>query len=257
MKLPRHLSRSSAAALAVALLVTGCGGTEGSGGNAGDASSPAASSSAAGASGGSGSATAVPESSDNGLVWSAVEFGCDFIDDVEARGRVTNNGSAVSAASFTITVLQGGRIVATLSGLVNDLASGQTKTVEFLSVDDCLDGDFEYEIQTDFIMGGTSDSAPGSSGSMEPGDQFAWAALDFGCDFVDDVEARGRVTNNGETISAASFTITILQGGRIVATLSGLVNDLANGQTKTVEFLSLDDCLEGDFEYEIQTDFSM
>ena len=81
--------------------------------------------------------------------------------------------------------------------------------------------------------------------------------IDFGCDFVDDVEARGRVTNEGtEEISSGAFTITVIQGGSIVATLTGFVDSLAPGQTKTVEFISTDDCLEGDFEYDIQTDFA-
>jgi hypothetical protein len=187
--------------------------------------------------------------SDNGLEWASIDFGCDFIDDVEARGRVTNSTSSdIGGAAFTITVIQDGSIVATLAGFVDSLTPGQTKTVEFISTDDCLEGDFEYDIQTEFAFeggGSSSDSA------------LVWSMIDFGCDFLDDVEARGRVENTGsERISSAAFTITVIQDGSIVATLAGFVESLAPGQTKTVEFISTDDCLEGDFEYDVQTDFA-
>jgi len=248
--------------LACALILASCGGGgdtssgTSSGGSSQSASAPAGQGSSGSGSTGSGTGN----SSVGDLVWTAVEFGCDFIDDVEAVARVTNNGADISGAAFTITVLQGGRITATLTGFVNDLASGQTKTVEFISTDDCLQGDFEYEIQTDFSMGGSSGSSSagsGSPGTADGDDRFTWASVDFGCDFVDDIEARGRVTNNGAAVSSAAFTITVLQGDRIAGTLTGFVNDLGSGQTKTVEFISTDDCFEGAFEYEIQTDFAM
>lgn len=246
--------RRLAATTAAAMILTACGAVEEvadvveeaasqpSGGDASSADEPAAPSA-------SGSVV------DGDFAWTAVEFGCDFVDDVEARGRVTNNGPDISSAAFTITVLQGGGIAATLTGFVDDLASGATKTVEFISLDDCLQGEFTYEIQTDFSLEGSG--GMGSGGASGNAGDFTWDAVDFGCDFVDDVEARGRVTNNGGDVSTASFTITLFQDGAIVATLTGFVDGLASGQTKTVEFISLDDCFDGDFTYDIQTDFAM
>lgn len=194
--------------------------------------------------------------SSDGFEWTAVEFGCDFVDDVEARGRVTNTSSStVGSAGFTITVLQDGRIAATLTGFVNDLEPGATKTVEFISLDDCLEGDFTFEIQSDFSFGGGSS---GGSLSGADGEALEWSLVDIGCDFIDDFEARGRVQNTGDqAISSAAFTMTLFQDGRIVATLTGFVNDLAPGATKTVEFISIDDCIDGDVTYEIQTDFAL
>jgi hypothetical protein len=209
--------------------------------------------SSAGSSTGGSSATA-----SDGLEWTGVDFGCDFIGDVEARGRVRNTtSSAIGSAAFTITVLQDGRIVATLTGFVADLDAGATKTVEFISTDDCLDGDFTYDIQTDFAFGGGSSSSGSTAGDADPAATLVWSMIDFGCDFIGDVEARGRVENTGRrTISSAAFTITVFQQDRIVATLTGFVDSLAVGSTKTVEFISTDDCLEGAFEYDVQTDFA-
>ena len=243
------------AVAALSLLAAACGGV--------DAESTIAAP-AADSSGSSGMASgSAPEASgsDEGLEWASIDFGCDFIDDVEARGRVTNSTSSdIGGAAFTITVLQGGSIVATLTGFVDSLAVGATKTVEFISTDDCLEGDFEYDIQTDFAFEGGGSSSGGSvtdGGAGDSDGSLVWSMIDFGCDFVDDVEARGRVENTGsEEISSAAFTITVIQGGSIVATLTGFVGSLAPGQTKTVEFISTDDCLEGDFEYDVQTDFA-
>ena len=241
---------------ALSLLAAACGGVdaESTVAGSGDTSSSGASGTA------SGSAPA-PSTSDSGLEWTAIDFGCDFIDDVEARGRVTNNtGQDIASAAFTVTVIQGGGIVATLTGFVDSLAVGATKTVEFISTDDCLEGDFEYDIQTDFAFGGGSSSGGSSTTDGSAGDaagDLVWSMIDFGCDFIGDVEARGRVENTSSTtINSGAFTITVIQGGRIVATLTGFVDSLAPGQTKTVEFISTDDCLEGDFEYDVQTDFA-
>ena len=204
------------------------------------------------------SAPSEGSSSSGGLEWTAVDFGCDFIGDIEARGRVTNGTvAAISSAAFTITVVQGGRIAATLSGLVADLEPGATKTVEFISTDDCLEGDFTYEIQTDFAFGGGSSIGGNSDRGADSSDALVWSMVDFGCDFIGDVEARGRVENTGQrSIASGAFTITVFQQNRIVATLTGFVSDLAPGATKTVEFISTDDCLEGEFTYDIQTDFA-
>lgn len=214
---------------------------------------PESSRSSSGSSAGSGSsdsaAAAPPAGSatttEAGFDWAAVSFGCDAVDDVEARARLTNTGNDISLASFTMTVLQGGQIAATLSATVSDLAAGMTKTVEFISLDDCISGTFDYEIQSDSVLRGTAERWD---------DQFSWDAVSFGCDFVDDVEARGRVTNSGDEVSFASFLITIFDGEEIAATLSGTVSDLGTGATKTVEFISLDDCIADVGTYEIQVE---
>jgi hypothetical protein len=206
----------------------------------------------------SGSASESTGGSEAGLEWTAIDFGCDFIGDVEARGRVTNaTSSGIASAAFTITVLQDDRIAATLTGFVSDLDVGASKTVEFISTDDCLEGEYTFDIQTDFSFGGGSSSGGSSVGSDESSGSLEWSLIDFGCDFIGDIEARGRVENMGtRPIASAAFTITVFQGGRIAATLTGFVDSLGAGATKTVEFISTDDCLEGDFEYDVQTDFA-
>lgn len=81
-----------------------------------------------------------------------VQLAKDFVDDFEARARITNTGSAVSAVIIRMTVFKGGSVVATLDGTVQDFGSGETRTIEFTSTDD-WDPDWdeiEFQVDTQF-----------------------------------------------------------------------------------------------------------
>lgn len=211
------------------------------------------------------------------FLWSELEFTCNSIGQPEALGLVENIGIDGSvSAQFTLVLIQDKQVVGEMYGNVFAVSPGEAKPVSFYSASDCPEGNFGYEFLSSLMPnppfdvddspsvqagdrpkpsgGGLSGGAGSGSGDGE----FEWSMVEFGCDFLGDVEARGRVENVGdETVSSASFTITAVQNDRIVATLSGVVDSLEPSQTKTVEFISVDDCLDGPFDYEIQTDFSL
>lgn len=72
----------------------------------------------------------------------------DFVGDFSMRARVRNTGNDVSVVILKATLFSGGSAVATLDGTAQDLAGGQTKTVEFLSTDSFGDWE-EVEFQVD------------------------------------------------------------------------------------------------------------
>lgn len=83
----------------------------------------------------------------------SLNVGADFVDDFEADARIVNgSGSDVESAAFTITVLNGTEIIATLSGFSGAVAAGDTTTVSFLSTDSFVEGDHSYEFQVDFAF---------------------------------------------------------------------------------------------------------
>lgn len=84
---------------------------------------------------------------------------------------------------------------------------------------------------------------------------YSFASIDIRSDFVDDFEAVARVTNNGSTVDTVAFTMTIFNGSRIVATLSGSLSDFDAGSTRTIEFTGLDDYTSGWDSFDIQVDF--
>lgn len=82
-------------------------------------------------------------------------------------------------------------------------------------------------------------------------------SLDVGSDFIDDFEASTRIVNGtGSDVESAAFTITVLDGNDIFATLNGFSGAVADGETSTVSFISTDDFAEGDFSYEFQVDYA-
>jgi len=67
-----------------------------------------------------------------------------------ASARIVNNtGGDVGAATFTMTVLEGGDIIATLIGSAMGVAAGDTATVDFVSDDPIRTGQFVYDFQVD------------------------------------------------------------------------------------------------------------
>lgn len=76
----------------------------------------------------------------------------DGLDDFEVVARVTNEGEAVELASFTVTIFDGGSVVATASGNVSDFGAGETNTITFITSDDYTDAFDAVEFQVDFVF---------------------------------------------------------------------------------------------------------
>lgn len=80
-----------------------------------------------------------------------VQVSEDFAGDFEVRTRATNNGSDKSAVVVSATLFSGGSVVGTASGSVSDWASGQTVTLELISLDAHVDwDDIEFQIDAQF-----------------------------------------------------------------------------------------------------------
>lgn len=73
----------------------------------------------------------------------------DFTGSFEMRTRVTNTGDAVRGVIWTASLFIEDRVVATLNALVNDFAAGESRTVEWFSSDNFVEGRYRVEIQID------------------------------------------------------------------------------------------------------------
>jgi hypothetical protein len=74
----------------------------------------------------------------------------DFLGDASApHARITNLGSTSRSAFFTISLFQGGQVVAALKGVANHVAAGNTVTVSMTSQDKLPTGNFAYQFQVD------------------------------------------------------------------------------------------------------------
>lgn len=82
------------------------------------------------------------------------------------------------------------------------------------------------------------DAADGTTGTTA-GD-FAFSDVQVLRDPLGDFEVRARVTNDGTDWEGVSLTATIFHEGSVVATADGSVSGWRAGETRTVEFVSLD-----------------
>lgn len=73
----------------------------------------------------------------------------DGLGDIGGIVRVTNTSAETLTATFTITFFQGGSVVGTAGGAANDVAPGQTVTVQLVSQDPIFSGNFRYQFQVD------------------------------------------------------------------------------------------------------------
>jgi hypothetical protein len=73
----------------------------------------------------------------------------DGLGDIGGIARLTNTSSDTLTATFTFTFFQGGQIVGTAVGSANEVAPGQTVTVDLSSQDRMISGRFHYEFQVD------------------------------------------------------------------------------------------------------------
>jgi hypothetical protein len=81
--------------------------------------------------------------------------------------------------------------------------------------------------------------------------------LDVRDDGLGDFSAVGRVTNeSGEAAEAALFSLTALDAdGDVIATMDASVTNVADSETVTAEFFSVDPYQEGDWTYEFTVTF--
>lgn len=91
---------------------------------------------------------------DKGWVLQSFKAKIDEYDDLTAVTRVTNRNPTTSTAFFTITLNRSGAIIATLHGVVNSVAPGQTVTVDFTSTDHIDTKAFTYQFQADTSFSG-------------------------------------------------------------------------------------------------------
>jgi len=91
--------------------------------------------------------------SDKGWVLKSIRFPAhgigDANDDFAGTARITNTNKSAASAIFTITVLTGGRTVASLDGYANNVSAGKTVTVPMISHDDYQPGPYTVVFQTD------------------------------------------------------------------------------------------------------------
>lgn len=90
-------------------------------------------------------------------------------------------------------------------------------------------------------------------GAVQAG-RYKFTDLQITEDFVGDFDMRSRVTNTGDSIGGVRWTATLFLEDRIVAVLVARVSDFGTGQTRTVDWLSTDDFVEGRYLVEIQVD---
>jgi hypothetical protein len=76
----------------------------------------------------------------------------DGLGDFGGTARITYTGSDSSGGSnvFTITVLKGSTVVATLNGSADNVQPDGTETVQLISSDSWKPGKYTYDFQTDF-----------------------------------------------------------------------------------------------------------
>ena len=72
----------------------------------------------------------------------------DSLGNFEVRARVTNTGDTEDFAFWTITFFENGSMVGTARASAQDIAAGDTITVEFFTTDDYTSWD-EWDIQED------------------------------------------------------------------------------------------------------------
>ena len=83
----------------------------------------------------------------------SIRISGDVLGQFHGTMRVTNtSGSTVTSAIFTLTVFSQGNQVATMTGAAASVGSGETNTVQLLSMDAFVEGPYEFDFQTDLSM---------------------------------------------------------------------------------------------------------
>lgn len=73
----------------------------------------------------------------------------DGVGDFGGVARITNTHDAATSATFTITLSRSGTVLATLQGVVNQVAAGKTVSVDLISEDKYTPGAYTSDFQTD------------------------------------------------------------------------------------------------------------
>lgn len=98
---------------------------------------------------------------------------------------------------------------------------------------------------------------PPQTGPIQHRDK-GWSIADLQvyADSSGDWDGRARITNENTSSRSATFTVTIFRDGSVIAVLRGSANDVAPGNTYTVEFYSFDTYSAGTYTSTFQTDSS-
>jgi hypothetical protein len=76
----------------------------------------------------------------------------DGLGDLEVRARVTNNGGDNDMVMLKATLFRGGTMIGTAEGMQSDFPAGETRSMEFISLDD-FSGDYdsiEFQVEASF-----------------------------------------------------------------------------------------------------------
>jgi hypothetical protein len=73
----------------------------------------------------------------------------DGLGDIGGVARVTNTSTQSLTATYTFTFFQSGQLVGTAEGSSQDVAPGQTVTVQLTSESPMISGSFRYQFQVD------------------------------------------------------------------------------------------------------------
>jgi hypothetical protein len=95
---------------------------------------------------------AVPQTdgkSDKGWTLASLQTKADFGGNFGGPARITNTNGSAKTAIFTVTLLKGSTVIASLQGSADGVSPGQTVTVNLISSDKYAAGNFQTEFQVD------------------------------------------------------------------------------------------------------------
>lgn len=145
-----------------------------------------------------------------------------------------------------------------LDRLYDECEDGDSESCAELFWDAPVDSEYEDFALDNGKLAEMEAANPNNEDSGSSSVTFSWTDLTVGCDFVDDYELTGRVTNeSNENFDGVIWKATLFDAsGSIVGTADASAQGLAPGQTKTIEFISMDSCAPDVDDVEIQTDMS-
>jgi len=158
-------------------------------------------------------------------------------------GEAVNNDD--KAHSFTIKVSfydEGGKLLGTAIGAMNDLNGGESKIFTAMGSDDYTNA-AQYKVQVDTIIS----SETNKKNPIEFSNIITKS--DFGTTTVE-----GEAKNNGD--AKHSFTVVVGfydKDKKLLGTAAGAVNDLAPGESKTFTAMAAEDYSNAD-SYKVQVD---
>jgi phosphohistidine swiveling domain-containing protein len=87
--------------------------------------------------------------SDKGWTLVSLQTKADFTGNFSGTARIANANASTKTAIFTVTLLKGDTVIASLQGSANSVSAGQTVTVDLISEDKFAAGNYQTEFQVD------------------------------------------------------------------------------------------------------------